>query len=874
MWPDWLPPRRRPDHDFAEEIESHIESEKRSLVAGGKSPAEAELAARRTFGNVLLARERYYESWRFHMMSQFLTDVRTGFRQVRQSPGFALLAIATMALGIGANVALFSVVHAILLKPLPYQDAERIARVWMDNRRLQMREDWASWLNYQDYKRLGTSFEQMAAFSVGSASLTSDGEPERVDGIRAEAELFNVLGAKPIIGRLFTKDEEAEGKNNVWVIGWQLWQRRFGGREDVLGKKVEMDGQSAIIIGVLRPEFRFPTKTTDYYTPLVVPEGAKRRVGYWLQMAAKVRPGVKMEAVQTEMQLVGTQLEQQYPAENAGYGIFVNPLENHIVGETRTPLLLLLGAVGFVLLIACVNVAGLMLARAETRGREVALRAALGAGRGRLITMVMAESTSLALIAGFAGLAAAWIGVRILVASAPPDLPRLSEIGLNGPVLMFALAATVLTAVLSGLAPAWTLARLDLNRAIRDGGRSMAGAQGAERTRAKLVIAECMLAVMLLAGAALLLRSFTSLRGVDPGFRTQDVLTLQVATARTTNDQRPQVAEFYRQLLEKVGAMPGVAGATAITTLHLSETPNSGTFTLEDRPPFPEAEQIEATTDRVVPNFFEVLQVKLKYGRRFDQRDGAEAPRAIIINDSFAKRYWPGRDPVGQRMVFGRPSERNPWITIVGVVEDMHRRGLHRPARLETFLPVAQSPARGMQLLVAASDKGSALRLTSAVRAAIRSLDARAPITQVSTVEDEVGESLAGRRFQTMLLSLFAILALVLAAVGIFGLIYQTVLRRTQEIGVRMALGAQSSDVVNMVIKRGMILIATGVGLGIAGSLALAKVVQGLLYGVTPFDILSYVAAALVLGAFGLLACWLPARRVTLVDPLEALRHE
>ena len=334
------------------------------------------------------------------------------------------------------------------------------------------------------------------------------------------------------------------------------------------------------------------------------------------------------------------------------------------------------------------------------------------------------------------------------------------------------------------------------------------------------------------------------------------------------------MAEFYRQLLERVQSLPGVAGATAISTLQLSETPNSGTFTLEDRPPFPEAEQIEATTDRVAQNFFEVMRVNLKYGRRFEARDGADAPRAIIVNESFANRYWPGRDPVGQRMVFGRPSERNPWITIVGVVEDMHRRGLHRPARLETFLPMAQNPSRGMQLLVASTEAGGALRLTSAVRGEVRALDPRAPITQVSTVEEEVGESLAGRKFQTMLLVLFAVLALVLAAVGIFGLIYQTVLRRTQEIGVRMALGAQTSDVVSMVVKRGMILIATGVGLGTIGSLALAKVVQGMLYGVTPFDMLSYLAAGLVLGSFGLIACWLPARRVTRVDPMEALRHE
>jgi putative ABC transport system permease protein len=866
--------RRRPDEDFEAEILAHIENERRTLIAEGVDPEEAYHRARRTFGNVLLARERYYQQTRrLLLLTQFLSDLKTGFRQLRMSPGFALLAILTMTLGIGANVALFSVVHAILLKLLPYKEADRIARVWMDNRRLQMKEDWASWLNYQDYKRLGTSFEQMGGFVLSGANLTSDGEPESVDGISAESEIFAILGVAPTRGRLFTKEEETAGRDGVWVISWSLWQRRFGGREDVIGKKVQMDGQTATIIGVMPETFRFPNKTTDFYTPLVVPERAKRRTGYWLQMVARIKPGARMEAVQSEMDLVGKQLEQQYPSENAGYGIFVNPLEKHVVGDTRTPLLVLFGAVGFVLLIACVNVAGLMLARAETRGREVALRSALGAGRGRLITMVMAESASLALIAGVAGLAAGWVGLKLLVAMAPADLPRLSEVTLNGPVVLFALAATLLTSFLSGLAPAFRLAKMDLNAALREGGRTLAGSHGAERTRAQLVVAECMLAIMLLAGAALLLRSLSNLNSVDPGFRVQNVLTMNVSASRTKWEDRTQVGAFHHQLMEKLRSVPGVTGVTEIGNLLLSDTPNSGTFTLEDRPPFPEAEQIEATTDRVAPNFFDVMQVKLKYGRKFDDRDGAESPRAIIVNETFAQRYWPGQDPTGKRMVFGRPDPNNPnWITIVGVVSDMHRRGLHRPARLETFLPSTQGVGRRMQLLITADSHP--LRLTSAIRGEIKSLDSSAPVTLVSTVEDELGVSLAGRRFQTLLLSMFAGLALVLAAVGIFALIFQTVARRTQEFGVRMALGAQSGDVVAMVVKRGMLLVGVGVLLGVAGSLALARVVQGLLFGVSAVDPLSYLAAALVLGGFGLVACWLPATRATRVDPVEALRHE
>ncbi|MBL8222593.1 MAG: ABC transporter permease, partial [Bryobacterales bacterium] len=678
----------------------------------GMSAQEARGAARKAFGNVLAAQERYYEAGRFRVIAQLLFDVRAGFRQLRTSPGFAALAIGTMALAIGANTALFSVVHAVLLKPLPYAEAERLARVWMDNRRLQMKEDWASWLNYQDYKKMGTSFAQMAAFSEGGANLTGDGEPEPVRGIRAEREVFDVLGVKPLRGRLFTKEEEVDGKHRVWVISWQLWQRRFGGREDVIGKKVDLDGESVTVIGVMPASFRFPMKTTDFWSPLVVREQAKRRVGYWLQMVAKTKPDVSMDAAQTEMALVGQQLEQQYPRENAGYGVFVNPLLRHEVGDTRTPLLILTGAVGFVLLIACVNVAGLLLARGETRGREVALRAALGAGRGRLLLLVLAESLSLALIAGAIGVAGAWVGVRVLIASAPADLPRLGEIGMNWQVLLFALGATVVTAALAGLAPAWRMSRLDLNSAIRDGGRSVAGSHGAERTRGVLIAGECMLAVMLLVGAALMLRSLGNLSAVDPGYRT-DVLTMRVQASRARSADRPAVIEFYRQLFERVKAIPGVSGVTTISTLLLSETPNSGTFTLEDRPPLPEAEQIEATIDAVGPGFFAMMRVPLKWGRGFDDRDRPDAPRAAVINEMFAERYWPGQDPVGKRFVFGTPGERNPWITIVGVAKDMHRRGLHRPARLEVLTPASQNPRSGMQLLVMRDGGGSPLALAA-----------------------------------------------------------------------------------------------------------------------------------------------------------------
>ncbi len=806
------------------------------------------------------------------MISTLLADLRYGFRQLRLNPGFAATAILTLALGIGANTALFSVVRNVILKPLPYYEPERLVRVWMDNRRLQMREDWASYLNYRDYKRLGTSFESMAAFTEPTLNLISDGEPERVRGVFAEAGLFDVLGSKPIEGRLFTREEETAGKENVAVIGWRLWQRRFGGTS-ALGKQLDFDGRRLTVIGIMPAGFAFPSKDSEFWAPLVVSErAASRRVGYWLQMAARLKPGVTPVQAQTQMDVVGAQLEQQYPDENAGYGIFVNPLENHVAGNVRTPLFVLLGAVGLVLLIACVNVAGLFLARAEARGREIVVRSAMGASRRTLIRQLLMEAACFAGVAGAAGILAAYGALQALLWLAPRDLPRIDEIALDGAVLMFAIAMTTLTALACGLWPAWQLSRANLQEVLREGGRGMAGSHAAARTRAVLLVVQCALAIMLLAGAGLLLRSLGALHGMNTGFRTAGVLTQRVNVSRTRYAQPPELRQFYDQLLQRVRALPGVTGAAIISDLFLSNTPNSGTFTLEDRAPFPPSEQIEATTDVASPEFFQTMQVRLVRGRFFDARDVDGGPRSVIINETFAHKYWPNQDPVGKHMVFGTPSERNPWMTIVGVVGDMRRRGLHQGARLETFFSTTQNPGRNMQLLVASD--GNPIALAPMVRAEVRSLDPSAPITAVSTIEAEIGESLAVRRFQATLLALFSALAVLLAAVGIFGLMAQAVVRRTPEIGVRMALGASPQDVLVLIVRQGLLLAAAGTAVGIFGAFVLARGLSSLLFGVGAADPVSYAAAAAVMTVSVLLACGLPAWRAATVDPTVALRTD
>ena len=803
--------------------------------------------------------------------SSLIADLSYGFRQLRLNPGFAAIAIVTLALGIGLNTALFSVVRSVILKPLPYRDADRLVRVWMDNRRLEMREDWASYLNFQDYKRLGTSFESFAAFTEPTVNLIGDGEPERIRGASAEAELFDVLGVGPAVGRLFTRDEETAGKENVVVIGWALAQRRFGGAE-ALGRMLDFDGRRMLVIGVMPPGFAFPSTTTEFWSPLMVPEGARNRGGYFLQMAARLKPGVTPVEAQAQMTLVGRQLEEQYPADNAGYGIFVNPLERHVAGSVRTPLLVLLGAVAFVLLIACVNVAGLFLARAERRGREIVVRSALGASRGRLVRQLLMEAGAVALVAGAAGMLAAYAGVRALVRVAPRDLPRVNEIALDGTVLGFAVLVTTLTALACGLWPAWRSSNINLQAALRDSGRGVAGSHAAARTRAVLLVVQCALAIVLLAGAGLLLRSLQVLTATEPGFRTDGVLTMRVNASRASFPQGPQLRQFYDQLLERVRALPGVGGAAVTSNLFLSNTPSSGTFTLEDRPPFPPSEQIEATTDMVSPGFFETMQVRLVRGRLLDSRDRDGGARAILINETFANRYWPNQDPVGRRLVFGTPGERNPWITIVGVVGDMRRRGLHRDARLETFFSTTQNIGRNMQLLVATG--GDPLALAGAVRAEIRALDRSAPVTAVSTVDAEIGESLAIRRFQAWLLGMFSMLAVLLAAVGIFGLMAQLVTRRTPEIGVRMALGASPGRVVAMVLHQGALLAAVGGVAGLVGAFVLARALRSLLFGVGAGDPIAYISAAVVMAASVLTACAVPAWRAAHVDPTLSLRQE
>jgi putative ABC transport system permease protein len=793
------------------------------------------------------------------------SDLRYAVRMMAKSPAVTALAILAMALGIGANTAIFSVVNAVLLRQLPYRDPDRLCMVWMDNRRLGLKEDLTSYPNFQDWRQ-SQSFEDMAGYTMTARVLVGDGEPERVLGAAIPSNFLPLLGVTPILGRNIAPEDEVPGKDNVALIGHGLWLRRFGGDPNIVGKTLPLaSGGSTQVIGVLPEGFRFPTKESQIWVPLAVSDGARRaRGGFWMWVVGRLKPGMELVRARAEMDTIGKRLEETYPNSNRGLGVYVVPLKEQLIGPVQTALWVLFGAVVLVLLIACANVANLFLARAAAREREMAVRAALGAGQGRIIRQLVTESVLLGLIAGGFGLVLALWGVEALRNLAPADLPRIDDIGVDWRVLAFALSASLATGVLFGLAPA-----------LRAVGAGWASGTRVTRTRSSqaLVVGEVALAVVLLGGAGLLIRSFVRLLAVDPGFRTERLLTFQMSVSSAKYPgQGPQLAAAYDQLLARVRALPGVEGAAAITSIFLSTTPNSGNFTVEGAPVIPLEQQIEATDDVITPDYFHVMGVPLKEGRWFTPQDGPDSPRVVIINETMARRFWPDGSPIGKRFKFGQPDSRSPWLTVVGVARDMRRQGLQKAARAETFLPLGQRPVRGFNLVI--RTKGDPLAQAASVRELIRELDPYAPVSNLTTIERLIGESTAQRRFQMLLLALFAALALALAAVGVYGVNYYYVTQRTQEIGVRMALGAQRRDLIRLVLMQGLRLVAAGAALGLLASLALARVIESLLFGTPPRDLGTFAAVVGVIGVFGLLASYVPARRATKVDPMEALRYE
>ena len=805
-------------------------------------------------------------------MQTLLKDIRYGLRMLLKNPVFAAVAVVALALGIGANTAIFSVVNGVLLSPLPYAHPEQLAMVWLDNRPQGIREDITSYPNFMDWRDRNKTFQGMSGIRDMTVNLTGVGEPEEVRGAAVSSNFFQLMGVSPAQGRGFTAEEEQPGKDKIIVLGHGLWQRRFGGDPGILNRVISLNGETYTIVGIMPPGFRFPSEA-EIWEPLAPNERLRAARGaFWLPIVGRLKPGVARAQAQADMDVIAGQLEQEYPNINKGYGINVVPLQEQIVGNLRTALLVLLFAVAFVLLIACANVANLLLARAAVRQREVAVRAALGATRVRIVRQLLTESVLLSVVGGILGLLLAWLSLVSLLKLSPANIPRLENIHLDARVLVFTFGLSLLTGVLFGLVPALQTSKLDLGETLKEGGRGSSGGRRTDRIRSAFIVAEVALTLVLLIGAGLLIRSFWHLQQVSPGFKTDHLLTLQLRLSGSKYREGTQVASFYQQLQERLAAIPGVESASAASTIFLPKLANSGGFSIENRPPDPREQGIELPFDSVLTNYFQTMGIQLMRGRAFTAQDGRDMPRVAIVNETFAKRYFPNDDPIDKRFTFGDGNNNPRWISIVGVVRDTKRQGLDAPIRIESWMPHAQSTSRSMQVVLRTA--GDPQTLVGLVRDTVWSLDKDLPISKMQTMEQILAERVAERRLNMLLLGLFATVALVLAAVGIYGVMSYIVTQRTHEIGIRVALGAQIGDVIGLVVRQGMKLALIGVLFGSIATIGLTRLMATLLFGVSARDPLTFAAIAALLLAVALLACWIPARRAAKVDPMTALRWE
>jgi predicted permease len=804
-------------------------------------------------------------------MENLLRDLRYAIRMLGQKPAFTFIVVLALSIGIGANTAIFSVVNAILLRPLPYKNPDRLSMIWMNNPKLGVAEDWHSFPNYTDYKEQNQVFEDMAAFNSRSFNLTGTGDPVRVTGAWTTASLFSVLGVEPLLGQVFTVEAEEPGKDLVVVLSQGLWQRRFASDPNIIGQPINLNGTNRTVVAVMPATFAFPEKESEVWVPLAVsPQRRQARNSFSLKAVGRLKPGVTIDQARADMGAIGQRLDEQYF--QAGYGANLVPLHQQETSKVKSALIVLLAAVAFVLLIACANVANLLLARAAVREREIAIRVSLGAGRGRLIRQLLTESALLALIGGAIGVLLAMWGLQGLIALSPADIPRLEQIHIDARVLAFTFGISLLTGFIFGLAPALQASSPDLHETLKEGGRGSTGGARGKLVRNALVVCEIALSLVLLIGAGLLIKSFMRLQQFDLGFNPDNILTMRVQLPGTKYREGKQVSEFYKQLLERMETVPGVQSAGAISTIFLSDTPNSTNFTIEGRPVPTGAEAIEVPLDSVSPNYFRVMGIGLLRGREFDDRDVDGATPVAIINDTFARRFFPNEDPLGKRYVYGQPDTRNPWIAIVGVVSDMRRTGFDKEERPETFLPEAQNPDG--TLTIVARTTGEPANFATALRNEVWALDKDQSVFDIKTMDQTLSEMISQRRFTMLLLGVFAGVALILAAVGIYGVMSYSVTQRTHEIGIRMALGAQSSNVLSLIVGQGVKLVLLGVGLGLAASFLLTRLMLSLLYGVSATDPLTFSVISLILIGVALLACLVPARRAAKVDPMVALRYE
>ena len=815
-------------------------------------------------------------------MNGLLQDFRYALRQLRKSPGFAAVAVLTLALGIGANTAIFSVVDGVLLKPLPYKEPDRLVRVW----HVPPAKSFpgiptftVSAANFLDWQSQNHVFDQMTIYSYRNFTVTGDAKPEQVDACAVSSTFFSLLGVEPLLGRTLLPEEDQQGKANVVVLSYRFWRERFGANPGIVGQNINLDGQNVFVAGVMPREFRTPDYA-KFWTPMAWSdrERAVRGEHHYVVMA-RLKSGVDLKQAQAEMNAISARLEQQYPEDDKGWGAVVRPLHADMVGDVRPALFVLLGSVAFVLLIACVNVANLTLAKTFSRQKEIAIRAAMGASSGRVLRQILVENMLLGLVGGGIGLIYAHFGVRLIMAFLADKVPQSVDVSLNATVLLFTVVISLLTGILAGVLPGIRLSRPNVNQALKQGLGRTDSDSGGHNTRTALVIAEVTLSLVLLFGAGLMIRSFQQLQRVNPGFDSQNVMTMTLAVARSKFPSPPQQTTFYQQVLERVRALPGVQSAGVVDNVPLDGNGSHQPIAIAGRPALAMADQPEVDVRIASPGYMSSMRIPIVRGRDFSESDAAGRPGVVLISETMAREFWPGEDPIGKRLTLtffpGMVRE------IVGVVGDVKMDALDqtRPSA-SLYMPLAQltPPALGgwqsfPMILVMRNVNGPG-SVVSAATNVVHEIDPELPVRDILSMNEVMANSVGQQRFNTLLLGAFGVLALFLAAIGIYSVLSYSVRRRVQEIGIRLALGAKLGDVLRMVVFEGMKPVLFGVILGIAGAFALGRVLASLIYAVRPTDPLTFFGAAVLLALISLLACMIPAYRATRVDPLAALRYE
>ena len=911
-WIKQLLSRRRLYSDLSQEIREHVEERIDELVASGMSRDEATYAARREFGNATLIEERGREVWQWPSLESFFADIRYALRMLRKNPGFTVVAVITLALGIGANTAIFSVVNAVVLRPLPYAHSDRL--VWIAESIPALKSEAATGGDYVDWKDQNHTLDRIAAYDAtyrgslsegaggaGSAdfNLTGSGTPARVHSAFISASFFATLGVEPQLGRAFTENEDQPSGPHVVVLMHSFWQQYFGSDAQALGQTVNLDAARYTVIGVMPPSFRFPGDSgAQILLPLALnPASERLRIAQrQVRIIGRLKPGVSLAAARADLDEIRRRAQPSggpvRAEEGGGRGrrrampalgpggpppaseLKVVPLAEHLAGSLRPAMLTLLGAVGLVLLIACANVANLMLTRASSRTREVAVRSVLGAGRWRLVRQLLVESVTLAVAGGMAGLLLAAWGVdviaRLIPAGAGGGILAVAAPKVDGTVLLFALAASIFTGILFGLAPAVAVTRSDLAEGLKEGAQAVSPGGRRGWLRGALAVSELSLALVLLIGAGLLIKSFYRVLQVNPGFAPERVLTMDLSLTDTRYPAPQQKSEFFSQVLGRVESLPGVRSAALADSLPLS--PYQAFLMMSPNRLLPRAARSSSTMVMVSrltvsPGYFYTLGIPVLQGRTFTDHDDEQAPKVAVVNEAVARRFWPTEDPIGKQLPLFRDS-----VTVVGVVGNTRHEGLSQETEAEFYVPYLQSPGNSMQLAVRTAAEPDSI--VSAVRAQVRDVDPDQPLYHVATLQQVLSESLAPRRFDMLLLGIFAGIALALATVGIYGVMAFSVTQRTHEIGIRMALGAERRNVLRLVVRQGLRLTLFGVVLGVAGAWALTSFLSTFLFGVAARDPATFVLVSLALVAVSILACYIPARRATRVDPMVALRYE